>query len=358
MKTNKLYCLLVLILLVNSETVYSQSKRNFKTVKSALQEYVHFEKDTIFSGMMIYDYPNPPQCISDIDSTIQFGLVPQRIFFDGFIISDHEVTVAEYFEFINDLSNSSNNNQQSKSVEYSYRDAQGDIKRIDIYPDMTVWDKQLPNGHDSQLHKEFLIIEKYKDHPIIGLSYDQASAYIYWRNIQLNKLLTENGFKEDDIVLRLPEHYEWEFAALYLPKGKLITERIYYPWGFNELTDKKGNYMANFGSIKTNFSVQLKSYFDDGFGLTAPVKSFPPNGHGLYDMAGNAREWTLSSPTQVQKDYPNDTSEKIVKGGSFNSSVIHLQIGTRQFVKKETRSNDLGFRVAGVTKQRKLFKEK
>jgi sulfatase modifying factor 1 len=79
---------------------------------------------------------------------------------------------------------------------------------------------------------------------------------------------------------QLPTEAEWEFAA----RGGLAGAD--YTWGDEFMPD--GRFMANtwqgeFPLVNTKL---------DGFGWTSPVGSFPPNGYGLYDMAGNVWEWT------------------------------------------------------------------
>ena len=100
------------------------------------------------------------------------------------------------------------------------------------------------------------------DHPVVQIAFRDAEAYAKWAGKQL------------------PTEAEWEFAA----RGGL--DGAEYAWG-SEL-NPGGRHMAN--TWQGEFPWQ--NLLDDGHEWTAPVGSFPPNGYGLYEMAGNVWEWT------------------------------------------------------------------
>jgi formylglycine-generating enzyme required for sulfatase activity len=150
------------------------------------------------------------------------------------------------------------------------------------------------------------------EHPVVHISYDDALAYAGWAG------------------KRLPSEAEWEYAA----RGGLDHRR--YVWG-NEFMPG-GRRMANtwqgwFPVVNTG---------DDGFAGTAPVKSFPPNGYGLYDMAGNAWQWS-SDRFDPQSD------RRVIKGGSFLCSPIFCasyRPSARQGADPLSSASHIGFRLA------------
>ena len=100
-------------------------------------------------------------------------------------------------------------------------------------------------------------------HPVTQVAFEDAEAYATWAG------------------KALPTEAEWEFAA----RGGL--EGATYPWG-NEFAPK-GRMMANTWQGEFPWQNTLADKYEG----TSPVKTFPPNGYGLYDVAGNVWEWTV-----------------------------------------------------------------
>ncbi|MBI5760011.1 MAG: formylglycine-generating enzyme family protein [Planctomycetales bacterium] len=104
-------------------------------------------------------------------------------------------------------------------------------------------------------------IDDKDDHPVVHICWDDAVAYCKWAG------------------KRLPTEAEWEFAA----RGGLAGKQ--FVWGDDPVDEEKP--LANIWQGR----FPDKNTLQDGFLRTSPVKSFPPNGYGLYDMAGNVWEW-------------------------------------------------------------------
>ncbi|SHN17382.1 SUMF1/EgtB/PvdO family nonheme iron enzyme [Mucilaginibacter sp. OK098] len=113
---------------------------------------------------------------------------------------------------------------------------------------------------------------------------------------------------EDGILkqgYRLPSEAEWEYAALALignTQFENIDDNKVYPWnGLGVRSSKK----ATRGLILANFkrgqgdNAGVGGYLNDKADITAPVRQYPPNDFGLYNMAGNVNEWVQDTYRQT-----------------------------------------------------------
>jgi formylglycine-generating enzyme required for sulfatase activity len=191
-------------------------------------------------------------------------------------------------------------------------------------------DWQHPDGPSSNLEGRW-------DHPVTHIAYDDAVAYCTWEGS------------------RLPTEAEWEFAS----RGGRERER--YGWG-SEM-NPGGKRMAN--TFQGSFPVY--DVKEDGFDQTAPVKSFPPNEYGLYDMIGNVWEWTsdlydvnyfktlpvhktTDNPQGPLTSYdPNEpyATKRVTKGGSYlcaSDYCSNYRPSARQATSTDSGSSNVGFR--------------
>jgi formylglycine-generating enzyme required for sulfatase activity len=163
------------------------------------------------------------------------------------------------------------------------------------------------------------------DHPVVLVRHEDAVAYCEW-------LSGETGRK-----FRLPSEAEWEKAARGGSDGRR------YPWG-----DRLDQNMANF---------LVDPALRPSHGTT-PCRTYPPNGFGLFDMAGNVWEWVqdwydaasytnavLRNPTG-----PPTGQLRLMRGGSWLvADVRMLSCSHRHKVPADTYSYAIGFRVACAT---------
>ncbi|OIQ28191.1 MAG: gliding motility lipoprotein GldJ [Bacteroidetes bacterium MedPE-SWsnd-G2] len=126
---------------------------------------------------------------------------------------------------------------------------------------------------------------------------------------------------------RLPSEVEWEYAALGL--SDIRTYNVYrgrkkYPWDGQYTRSGKrmtrGDQMANFKQGKGDYG-GIAGWSDDGADITAEVKSYEPNGYGLYDMAGNVAEWVADVYRPIVDDEFSDFN--YYRGNVYTKNAIN-----------------------------------
>lgn len=162
-------------------------------------------------------------------------------------------------------------------------------------------------------------IGKRAEHPVVHVSNRDACAYAAWAG------------------KRLPTEAEWEYAA----RGGL--EQQPYPWG-DELTPR-GRWRCNIWQGR----FPVENLAEDGHVGTAPVRSYAPNGHGLYEATGNVWEWT-STPWDVPGPDGQAVDGHLVrKGGSYlchDSYCNRYRCSARDHNAPGDSTGNIGFRCA------------
>ncbi len=272
---------------------------------------------------------------------------------DGFFMDETEVTNAQFREFVQ---------------------ATGYVTSAEKAPDWDELKKQLPIGTpkppDDQLVPGSLVftppdkpvptndmtrwwtwtaganwkhpegpgsdISDRENHPVVHVSWDDAVAYANWAG------------------KRLPTEAEWEYAA----RGGLSGMR--FVWGHEAPTDETGDRANIWQGTFPNRNDKA-----DGYVRTAPVKSYPANGYGLYDVAGNVWEWcsdwyradayvgqtgvTVNPKGPTTYWDPNEplVPKRVTRGGSFLCHVTYCESyrpAARRGTGYDTGMSHLGFR--------------
>ncbi|MGE3908238.1 MAG: formylglycine-generating enzyme family protein [Chloroflexota bacterium] len=196
---------------------------------------------------------------------------PHQVTVDGFWIDQFQVTVEEFRKFVRATGYKT---VAERPLDPSYYP---DLDPEQLVPGSMVFQKpktrvtmdtinnwwswvpgaswKNPEGPGSNVNKR-------EKHPVVHVCWEDVAAYAAWAGKEI------------------PTEAEWELAARGGLEGAMFT------WGNEE--NPKGRYMANHWQGEFPYQNLRK----DGYEGTAPVGSFPANGYGLYDMAGNVWEWT------------------------------------------------------------------
>jgi len=226
----------------------------------------------------------------------------------SFLIDAHEVTIAEFAKFVAATQYKTEAERLGWSGAFNRKSGEwGKVSGAN-------W--RHPDGPESSPSE---------DEPVCQVSWEDAVAYAKW------------------IGKRLPTEAEWEFAA----RGGLVGMK--YAWG--DKLRPNGKPVANWW--QGHFPERDTG--EDGFRGRAPVGSFPPNGYGLYDTAGNVWEWCEDwFADDYYQNSPNSNPsgpaagfERVIRGGSWMCSenyCTNYRVGARGHATPDSGLDNLGFR--------------
>jgi formylglycine-generating enzyme len=257
---------------------------------------------------------------------------------EGFWIDEHPVTVAAFRRFVKATGHVTVAERPVDPADYPEADSdllypgslvfQPAAGPVDLRDPTSWWSYVIgaewrhPDGPESTLHGR-------ERHPVTHVAAEDADAYAAWSG------------------KALPTEAEWEYAA----RGGL--DGATYSWG-DEFAPK-GRMMAN--TWQGEFPWQNLAL--DGYEGTSPVKSFPSNGYGLYDMTGNVWEWTRDEdrpePGAAEQHACCSGSggagahipRRVIKGGSHLCApnyCLRYRPAARQWEAVDTSTCHLGFR--------------
>lgn len=217
---------------------------------------------------------------------------------------------------------------------------------VNVYPDTTTWINDFENSYNEPYVRMYFANSGYNDYPVVGVSWEQATAFCNWRTDFLRRSLGKNGIYIEPY--RLPTEAEWEIAA----RAGIMDNK--FPWdGDLPLSEDRGCYYANFKPLDGN-------YVQDGHMITSRVGTYAPNDNGLYDMAGNVSEWTSTAFTEAvskitsdmnpeyrydaAKEDPYRLKRKIVRGGSWKDVARNIRSDQRMWEYQNEQRSYIGFR--------------
>jgi formylglycine-generating enzyme required for sulfatase activity len=236
----------------------------------------------------------------------------------GFALARNETTVGEFGRFVEATGYRSLATRRGRSTVYDERGGvMSEHSRVD-------WRRDHAGNPASE------------DLPVVHVAFQDAEAYVAWLSAQTGERY------------RLPSEAEFEYA---LRGGR--TEA--YAWGEGVPARVVGNLTGDGdeSQLKRRWSNAIANYSDGHWG-PAPVRSFPAEAFGTFDLIGNVSEWVQDCWHDSYRRAPNDgsawvnpgCSDRVIRGASWASTLDRARSAYRQSTPAETTHARLGFRVA------------
>lgn len=255
----------------------------------------------------------------DGESPRQIVEGPQHrvIFARGFAMARSEITVAQFRRFV---------------VATRYRSLAERVGRSRVFDEKT---GQLSDREGVNWRHDHVGAPAADDMPVLHVAFEDGVAYADWLSRQTAQ------------KYRLPSEAEFEYV---LRAGSTTP----YPWGEGRPKRLLGN-LTGEGDQSTRgrrWGNAVPGY-RDGFWGPAPVRSFPPEAYGAFDLIGNASEWTLDCWHDSYKRAPTDGSawinpgckQRVVRGASWASALEQARSAFRQAADAQSTGARTGFRV-------------
>jgi sulfatase modifying factor 1 len=264
------------------------------------------------------------------DVTYDWNNIPHRVTVASFYMDLTEIRNLDYLEYLH---------WTSRVFGANFPDV---VKKA--LPDTNVWRDRM--AYNEPYVEMYLRHPSYRDYPVVGVNWLQASDFCSWRTDRVNEYIlvregiidwnaspTEEDYFNTDQYLegkwqgvtkksvpsasnksgrqvntsdgiflpryRLPTEAEWEYAAYGLignTIGERIPDRRIFAWNGHGTRNPDSKYM---GQMMANFQrsngdmMGIASNLNDAGDITTPVYSYWPNDYGLYNMGGNVSEWVM-----------------------------------------------------------------
>jgi formylglycine-generating enzyme required for sulfatase activity len=261
----------------------------------------------------------------------------REVIVPGFWMDRHPVTIAQFRAFVDSTGYVTNSERPLDPASSPGADPDLLVPGSVVfeptrYPvdldDFRLWWRYVPGASWRSPAGPSSTTNRLDHHPVVQVSYEDAAAFAAWAGKSL------------------PTEAEWERAARGGLSGKV------FAWG-DEFAPG-GRYMAN--TWQGEFPWQ--NLLSDGYYGTSPVRAFPPNSFGLYDMTGNVWEWTddffrrpgvkgPTSPCCASHDLGPSTPSRVIKGGSHLCApnyCLRYRPAARQAQAVDTATSHIGFR--------------